>query len=282
MKFFSFQFFICTVYLVLTWFLSACNNTEEAKGPVIQPKKEATWVRTEKVQTTKDEVFSGEKKILAKIPINTSLAKKLATEKSSTVVIGDKVSCLARLNPLDLRRTLVQKSGGMWHAFERNVGSKPYSSNGMQLDSNTNKMVFGLRHLCKTSQGVPLNDLAIELNKMIKVHGREKTKKILIARGEHPEDVKKLLNYEGFALKVSKRKIDLKIIGPRLDRAERFIDLYEELAKRPVDEKSMDAFLSDSFTLLEVLKEFIHTDKIMVMALNEDNLAPFHRKNQGM
>ena len=60
------------------------------------------------------------------------------------------------------------------------------------------------------------------------------------------------------------------------------IDLYEELAKRPVDKKSMNAFLSDSFTLLEVLKEFIHTDKIMVMALNEDTQVPFHRKDQGM
>ena len=276
-----FRLIIFTGYLISVGFLSACNGVEEAKGPVIQPKKEATWVRTEKVQTTKEEVFSGKGKTLAEVPINTSLAEKLATEKLSSTLITDKVSCLARLNPLDLRRTAVQKSGGMWHAFERNADLKDYSFNGMQLDSNTNKMIFSLKYLCETAQGVPLNDLAIELNQLIKAHGREKTEKILNARGQHPKDIEKLLNYEEFARKVNKRKIDLTIIGPRFSRAERLIDLYEELSKRSVDKKSMNTFLSDSVTLLKVLNEFIRSDQIMVMALNEDTQVPFHRKDQG-
>ena len=53
---------IITAYFVLVGFLYGCGTSEEAKGPVIQPKKEATWVRTEKVKTTKEEVFSGKKK----------------------------------------------------------------------------------------------------------------------------------------------------------------------------------------------------------------------------
>ena len=53
---------IFTAYLILVGFLHACGISEEAKGPVIQPKKEATWVRTEKVKTTKEEVFSDKKK----------------------------------------------------------------------------------------------------------------------------------------------------------------------------------------------------------------------------
>ena len=273
---------IFTGYLMSAWLLFACGGAEEAKGPVIQPKKEATWVRTEKVQTTKEGVFSGAKKILAEIPINTSLAKKIATEKTSSTVVTDKVSCLARLDPLDLRRTVVQKSGGMWRAFERNAGSKPYSFNGMQLDSNTNKMVFGLRHLCQTSEGVPLNEVAIEFSKLIQVHGREETKKILSARGEHPEDIEKFLNYEKFARKISERKIDFKMIGPRLGRAERLIDLYEELSKRSIDEKSINAFLSDSVTLLKVMNEFIKTDQIMALALNEDAMVPYHHVDQDM
>ncbi len=121
------RFAIFTGYLMSMTVLFACDGTEEAKGPVIQPKKEATWVRTEKVQTTKEEVFSGDKKILAAIPLNTSLVAKLTAQKSDSVVTIDKVSCLDRIGSLDLRRTLVQKHGGMWGAFERNVGSKPYS-----------------------------------------------------------------------------------------------------------------------------------------------------------
>ena len=273
---------IFTGYLMLMAVLFACDGTEEAKGPVIQPKKEATWVRTEKVQTTKEGILSSVEKKLEKIPINTSLVAKITVEKPGLVVTTDEVSCLARLDSLDLRRTLVQKFGGMWGAFERNVGSKPYSFYGMQLDSNVNKMVFSLRYLCQTSEGVPLNNVAIEFKKLMQDHGREEAVKILLSRGEHPEDIEVFLNYEEFARKIRERKIDFKVINPRLDQAELLIDLYEELSNKSIDEQSTDTFLSSSVTLLKVMNEFLQTDQMMVMALNEDGSVPYHHIDQDM
>jgi len=275
-------FAIFTGYLMSMTVMFACDGTEEAKGPVIQPKKEATWVRTEKVQTTKEEVFSGAKEILTEIPLNISLAAKLTAQKSDAVVTIDKISCLDRLGSLDLRRTLVQKYGGMWGAFERNVDSKPYSFHGMQLDSNVNKMIFSLRYLCKTSAGVPLNKVAIEFKKLLQDYGREETTKILISRGEHPEDIENFLNYEEFARKINTRKIDFQMINLRLDQAERLINLYEELSKKSMNEQAIDAFLSNSVTLLKVMNEFIQTDQVMVMVLNEDALVPYRHIDQDM
>ena len=276
------RFAILTGYLVSVTVLFACGGAEEGKGPVIQPKKEATWVRTEKVQTTTEEIFSNAEKKLAEIPINTSLVAKITTKKPGLIVTTDVVSCLDRLESLDLRRTLVQKFGGMWGAFERNVGSKPYSFYGMQLDSNVNKMVFSLRYLCQTSEGVPLNNVAIEFKKLMQDHGREEAVKILLSRGEHPEDIEVFLNYEEFARKIRERKIDFKVISPRLDQAERLIDLYEELSNKSIDEQSTDTFLSNSVTLLKVMNEFLQTDQMMVMALNEDGLVPYHHIDQDM
>ena len=276
------RFAILTGYLVSVTVLFACGGAEEGKGPVIQPKKEATWVRTEKVQTTTEEIFSNAEKKLAEIPINTSLVIKITTKKPGLIVTTDVVSCLDRLESLDLRRTLVQKFGGMWGAFERNVGSKPYSFYGMQLDSNVNKMVFSLRYLCQTSEGVPLNNVAIEFKKLMQDHGREEAIKILLSRGEHPEDIEVFLNYEEFARKIRERKIDFKVISPRLDQAERLIDLYEELSNKSIDEQSADTFLSNSVTLLKVMNEFLQTDQMMVMALNEDGLVPYHHIDQDM
>ena len=273
---------ILTCYLVSVTVLFACGGAEEGKGPVIQPKKEATWVRTEKVQTTTEEIFSNAEKKLAEIPINTSLVAKITTKKPGLIVTTDVVSCLDRLESLDLRRTLVQKFGGMWGAFERNVDSKPYSFYGIQLDSNVNKMVFSLRYLCQTSEGVPLNNVAIEFKKLIQDHGREEAVKILLSRGEHPEDIEVFLNYEEFARKIRERKIDFKVISPRLDQAERLIDLYEELSNKSIDEQSTDTFLSNSVTLLKVMNEFLQTDQMMVMALNEDGLVPYHHVDQDM
>ena len=131
-----------TCYLMSMTILFACSSAEEVKGPVIQPKKEATWVRTEKVQKTKEEILSSEKKQLAEIPINASLAEKITTKKSGLDVAANKESCLTRSNSLDLRRTRVQKFGGMWNAFERNIDSKPYSFYGMQIDSNLNMVTI--------------------------------------------------------------------------------------------------------------------------------------------
>ena len=276
------RFAILTGYLVSVTVLFACGGAEEGKGPVIQPKKEATWVRTEKVQTTTEEIFSSAEKKLAEIPINTSLVAKITSEKPGLIVTTDVVSCLDRLESLDLRRTLVQKFGGMWGAFERNVDSKPYSFYGMQLDSNVNKMVFSLRYLCQTSEGVPLNNVAIEFKKLMQDHGREEAIKILLSRGEHPEDIEVFLNYEEFARKIRERKIDFRVISPRLDQAERLIDLYEELSNKSIDEQSADTFLSNSVTLLKVMNEFLQTDQMMVMALNEDGLVPYHHVDQDM
>ena len=276
------RFAIFTSYLISIAVLFACDGAEEAKGPVIQPKKEATWVRTEKVQTTKEEVFSDNKEILADIPLNTSLIAKITTKKPDSGATIDKVSCLDRLGSLDLRRTLVQKHGGMWGAFERNVDSKPYSFHGMQLDSNINKIIFSLRYLCKTSEGVPLNKVAIEFKKMLQDYGREETKKILISRGEHPEDIENYLNYEEFARKINARKIDFKTISLRVDQSERLMNLYEELSKKSINDQTIDAFLSNSVTLLKVMSEFIHTDQVMAMVLNEDALVPYHHIDQDM
>ena len=276
------RFAILTGYLVSVTVLFACGGAEEGKGPVIQPKKEATWVRTEKVQTTTEEIFSNAEKKLAEIPINTSLVAKITTKKPGLIVTTDVVSCLDRLESLDLRRTLVQKFGGMWGAFERNVGSKPYSFYGMQLDSNVNKIVFSLRYLCQTSGGVPLHNVAIEFKKLMQDYGREEAVKILLSRGEHPEDIEVFLNYEEFARKIRERKIDFKVINPRLDQAELLIDLYEELSNKSIDEQSTDTFLSNSVTLLKVMNEFLQTDQMMVMALNEDGLVPYHHIDQDM
>ena len=277
------KLFVLVKFLLLIGFFPACSDVNEGRGPVIQPKKEATWVRTERVRTTKEEVFSGKKNVLAEIPINVALEERIVNKKyTDPIIVSDKASCLTRLNPLDERRTAIQKAGGMWHAFERNAKSKPYSFNGMQLDSNINKMFFGLKYLCQTSQGVPFNDLAVELNKLIKAHGRGKAEKLLIAGGEHPEDVKELLDYEEFARKINVRKVDFKKIGPVFDQAERFMNLYEDLARRVVDEKLLNAFLSDSVTMLKVLNAFIQQDQIMVMALKEDKAVPYHHEDQDM
>jgi hypothetical protein len=52
------------------------------------------------------------------------------------------------------------------------------------------------------------------------------------------------------------------------------IDLYKELLNRKVDESNKDAFLSDSVTLLAVIKSRLANEPRVVMAMKEDTEAP--------
>ena len=262
--------------------LFACNGGEEAKGPVIQPKKESTWVKTEKVRTTKEEAVSGKDKSLALIPVNASLAKQLNQSKPGGMAVTDQVSCLARVESMDLRRTAVQKAGGVWHAFERNTDSKAYSSNGMQLDSTTNQMIHGLKHLCRTAEGVPITDLARKISKKVDTYGWDETRRMLLSQGEHPEDIDIMLEYAETAEEGTTRTVDFQAISELIAHVEPLIDLYEDLSRRSVDAKTIDSFLIDAITLLKVINELIGHDPLMTLALKEDNQVPYAHPDQDM
>ena len=262
--------------------LFACNGREEAKGPVIQPKKESTWVKTEKVRTTREAAVSGKDKSLALIPVNASLAKQLNQSKPGGIAVTDQVSCLTRVGSMDIKRTAVQKAGGMWHAFERNTDSKMYSSNGMQLDSMTNQMIHGLKHLCRTAEGVPITDLARKISKKVDTYGWDETRRILLGRGEHPEDIDIMLEYAETAENETTRKVNFPAIGKLIARVEPLIDLYEYLSHRSVDAQTINAFLSDAVTLLKVIREFTGHDPLMTLALKEDNQVPYAHPDQDM
>ena len=52
------------------------------------------------------------------------------------------------------------------------------------------------------------------------------------------------------------------------------IALYEDLLKRKVDESNKDRFVSDSITLLAVIKDRLAQEPRVIMAMKEDTEAP--------
>ncbi len=257
--------------------LTACGGEQVAEEPLNLPEKEKTWVRTEKVEITKDAALAGTHTEAPPIPINEALRNKLATVNPLTKApsVVDVSSCMALLEPLDKKRTAVQKQGGLWHAFERSPEARPHSDNGMQLDSNINKLIFALTHLCQTAEGVPQNKLALAINAMVRDKGRDATREYLIELGEPPDDMDRWLEYAKFAKKNQNRKVPYADLRNLLIKTQGLIDTYEELLQRKVDAGSVDAFLSDAVTLLSVVQSFLDQDANLVMATNEETMIPF-------
>jgi len=211
------------------------------------------------------------------IPINEDLRDKLmrTSGPAPKSPIKDTASCMALLNPLDKTRMLVQREGGAWSMFERSALIRLYSDNGMQIDSNLNKLVFSLRHLCQTAQGVPQNDLAIKVNAVIDQMGKEKAREHFTeVVGEAPADVDLWLKHAEFSRKNIARKVPYSEIQELILKTQPLIDLYKNLWDRKVDESNKDAFLSDSMTLLTTVKDRLANEPRVVMAMKEDTEAP--------
>ncbi len=190
--------------------LTACGPDQSAEEPLRLPEREKTWVKTEQVEITKHDVLSPKSGAAIHIPINEALQNQLmqTSGPAPKSPVKDTASCLALLEPLDKTRMFVQREGGAWGMFERSIFVKTYSNNGMQIDSNLNKLMFSLRHLCQTAQGVPQNPLAIKVNSVVDQMGKEKAREHFIeVVGEAPADVDLWLKHAEFAKNNAMRKV---------------------------------------------------------------------------
>ena len=261
--------------------LAACGSDQTADEPLRLPEREKTWVKTEQVDTTKDAALASKEGDAISIPVNEDLRERLIESRGPApkTPIKDSATCMALLQPLDKTRMFVQREGGAWSMFERSELIKPYSNNGMQIDSNMNKLVFSLRHLCRTAQGVPQNELALKVNSLIDKMGKEQTREHFIEEvGEAPADVELWLNHAEFSKKNTTRKVPYSEIQELILKTQPLITLYEDLLKRKVDESNKDKFLSDSVTLLAVIKDRLAQEPRVIMAMKEDTEAPLpHR-----
>ena len=257
--------------------LTACGPDQSAEEPLRLPARESTWVKTEQVEITKHDALSPKPGAAIHIPINEDLQEQLmqTSGRAPKSPVKNMASCFALLEPLDKTRMFVQRERGAWAMFERSDLIKPYSNNGMQIDSNLNKLVFSLRHLCRTAQGVPQNPLALKVNSLVDQMGKEKAREHFIeVVGEAPADVDHWLEYAEFARQNTKRKVPYAEIQALILKTQPLIDLYKDLFDRKVAESNKDAFLSDSVTLLTVIKDRLAHEPRVVMAMKEDTETP--------
>ena len=244
------------------------------KSSFQMPIKENTWVRKETVRKTKDDLFSSAGKKSVEVPIDSALATKLKTPTSLS--INTQKECLEQANAFDKKRTDVQKRGGLWHAYERVPEAKLYSDYGMQLDSQTNRLVYSLKYLCKNAQGFRLTGWGAETVRKFKSMGKESFRKHFRDLGAAPADVDNWIRFAEFSIQSKDRKIPYAKIGESLAKAQPLVDLYEDLSQRKIDgNTSLQTFLTEGASLLSVINENFTTDPRMVLALQDEEIHPF-------
>ena len=257
----------------------SCSPEAAQDEPMQMPFKENTWVRKEEIKKTKSFMFSTGEKLA--LPIDDRLIKKLNTISTSNSSINSEEECLSQANALDKRRMVVQKRGGAWHVFERVAEAKNYSDYGMQIDSQLNRLVFSLKHICRGAKGMPLDAWGTNKVEELKRYGKEKMRKSYIDLGNPPADVDIWVAYAERALESRKRNIPYSEIGESILRTENLVNLYEDLSLRKVDEASLNTLYSDASTLLDVIKNSLKSDPRVALAIEEDNLLPIDDNGLG-
>ncbi|MBC8286536.1 MAG: hypothetical protein H8E42_03580 [Nitrospinae bacterium] len=263
--------------VVMLVMVTGCGNGVDGGEDVVEkssfqmPVKENTWVRKETVRKTKSDMFSSTDKAVS---VDPALAAKL--KKSAVLPIKTQQECSDQANALDKRRIEVQERGGVWHAYERDVKAKPYSNYGMQLDSQTNRLVFSLKHICQNAQEVRLGGWGTQTVQRFESMGKEGYTNYFINLGEVPGDIDRWVRFAEFAIQGRDRNIPYSEIGESLGQAKGLIALYDDLSQRKItDDATLQTFLSEGATLLSVINESFASDPRLVLALQYEKLFPF-------
>jgi hypothetical protein len=236
------------------------------------PFKENTWVRKETLKKSSAQISGSSYKTLPALPIDASLAKKLRTISTSSPEVENEQDCLAQANALDKRRTAVQMRGGIWHIFESVMEIKEYTNYGMQLDSQMNRLVHSLKHLCRSTKGMPLNGWGREKVEQLQKFGKEKMRQKYLELGDAAGDIDLWIKYAELAIESKKRNIPFTRVMESISRSENMVALYEDLSLRKVDGANKQSYYSDASTLLSVINDSFKSDSNIAMAIEDENL----------
>ena len=253
-------------------FVSGCSAEPIEEAPLQMPFKENTWVRKETLKKSSAQISGSSYKTLPALPIDASLAKKLRTISTSSPEVENEQDCLAQANALDKRRTAVQMRGGIWHIFESVMEIKEYTNYGMQLDSQMNRLVHSLKHLCRATKGMQLNGWGREKVEQLQKFGKEKMRKNYIKLGDAAGDVNLWIKYAELAIESKKRNIPFSKVRESLSRSANMVALYEDLSFRKVDGANKQSYYSDASTLLSAINDSFKSDPNIAMAIEDENL----------
>ena len=264
------QIILCVVLTGI--FVSGCSAEPIDEAPLQMPFKENTWVRKETLTRSSAQISESSNKTMPALPVDASLAKKLKTISTSAPEVKNEQDCLAQANALDKRRTAVQERGGVWHIFESVMEIKEYTNYGMQLDSQMNRLVHSLKHLCRSTKGMPLNGWGREKVEQLQKFGKEKMRENYIKLGDAAGDVDLWIKFAELAIESKKRNISFTKVRESLSRSANMVALYEGLSLRKVDGANKQSYYSEASTLLSAINDSFKSDPNIAMAIEDENL----------
>jgi len=191
-------------------------------------------------------------------------------------------ACYELISPLAKINDSLALKGGLWGFFEKDSYLRKHSTQAIQLDSRINKILFVLNYLCKTKNGVPLNDLAMYISRHITENGEAKFKAELFNQGKTSPQIKNWIKFFSYAKNNEFRTLELAGIQNTIKSSIPLISNYVLLTKNFTKPKSPEVILKKARSLLLQIDSFLSSDPYITQALNEISHVPYWDINESV
>ena len=183
--------------------------------------------------------------------------------------------CHSQIVPLHQERDKVSQLDGIWGLFEKNGELQGNSVVAINLDRKINSIIFHLKYLCDTLNGIPMNEVARYVRDGIEKKGESGFRKELIDLGKPETEIDIWFKFTRFSLKNKERALDLDSIFDSIKKAFPFISSYVSIAEK-IDNKNFDSsIIKNVKKLSSEIDIFFISDKFMNQALNENSNIPY-------
>lgn len=189
-------------------------------------------------------------------------------------------SCHELVTRLIKTNDSIALNGGLWGYFEKDPFLRKYSTQAIQLDSRINKVFFLLNYLCKTRNGIPLNDLATYISRSITDKGLPAFKAELIILGKTSKQIKIWFDFFKFAQSHRLRTLNSSTIRATINRAIPLIKKYTSLEKNINQSRQSKIILKNAAALRVQIDRFLSSDPYITQALSEISQVPYWDINE--
>jgi hypothetical protein len=194
---------------------------------------------------------------------------------SANSTFANEKECLNEIKLLIKHKEKAQFDGGFWSLFEKSRELSAKSVIGLHLDKEVNQLIGHLTHLCKTLDGIPLNDLAMIIRDDLKLMNEEEYRKQLVILGKPDKEIDIWFKFYSFSLKHQHRALNYPSIKETLSLSKGLVSSYVKLYLENQSKSNSEAFKIQVDSLLDQISSFTKSDKNIVQAENELAQVPY-------
>ncbi len=192
-----------------------------------------------------------------------------------SVIFANEKECMSKIQLLIIQKEKAQYNGGIWSLFEKSKELNVQSVIGLKLDGKINKLIEHLTHLCKTLNGIPLNDLAMIFRDDLKIMSEDEYRKQLVILGKTKKEINVWFEFYDFSLKHENRALDYLSIKETLNESKKIVSSYVKLFLDNQSKGISKPFKTEVESLIDQVSSFSKSNTNLMQAESELAQTPY-------